>query len=226
VVLFTFGNALAYLIAPHVGTTTVELGEVEEVLTDNAPLALQGALWELDQDIGALATDDVKLVAVVSAFAEALMKKVQIRAENGARTSVFTAGLEGGGGRADAFGFKPAKAAKGGMIAMAFKKPHEVVGNHIAKYQSLRLSKMLMAYDFERRLNPFAELGGFIFTFMGDGKPGTGKTTLIQMMAGLAERLLQGGGLSVPLPELLDRPDRQLSGQVGAERQGVHRRGA
>ncbi|MFN3280885.1 MAG: ATP-binding protein, partial [Tabrizicola sp.] len=82
-------------------------------------------------------------------------------------------------------GFKPAKAAKGGMIAMAFKKPHEVVGNHIAKYQSMRLAKMLMAYDFERRLNPFAELGGFIFTFMGDGKPGTGKTTLIQMMAGL-----------------------------------------
>ena len=44
---------------------------------------------------------------------------------------------------------------------------------------------MLMAYDFDKRLNPFAELGGFIFTFMGDGKPGTGKTTLIQMMAGL-----------------------------------------
>jgi len=186
VVLFTFGNALAYLIAPHVGTATVELGEVEEVLTDNAPLALQGALWELDQDIGALATDDVKLVAVVSAFAEALMKKVQIRAENGARVSVFT----GASWKVEAdgltiAGFKPAKAAKGGVIAMAFKKPHEVVGNHIAKYQSLRLSKMLMAYDFERRLNPFAELGGFIFTFMGDGKPGTGKTTLIQMMAGL-----------------------------------------
>ena len=186
VVLFTFANALAYLIAPHVGPGTVELGEVEEVLTDNAPLALQGALWELDQDIGALATDDVKLVAVVSAFAEALMKKVQIRAENGARVSVFT----GGSWKVEAdgltiAGFKPAKAAKGGMIAMAFKKPHEVVGNHIAKYQSLRLAKMLMAYDFERRLNPFAELGGFIFTFMGDGKPGTGKTTLIQMMAGL-----------------------------------------
>jgi energy-coupling factor transporter ATP-binding protein EcfA2 len=186
VVLFTFANALAYLIAPHVGSTTVELGEVEEVLTDNAPLALQGALWELDQDIGALAVDDVKLVAVVSAFAESLMKKVQIRAENGARVSVFT----GASWKVEAdgltiAGFKPAKAAKGGMIAMAFKKPHEVVGNHIAKYQSLRLSKMLMAYDFERRLNPFAELGGFIFTFMGDGKPGTGKTTLIQMMAGL-----------------------------------------
>jgi energy-coupling factor transporter ATP-binding protein EcfA2 len=186
VVLFTFANALAYLIAPHVGPGTVELGEVEEVLTDNAPLALQGALWELDQDIGALATDEAKLVAVVSAFAEALMKKVQIRAENGARVSVFTgASWKVEADQLTLAGFKPAKAAKGGMIAMAFKKPEEVVGNHIAKYQSLRLSKMLMAYDFERRLNPFAELGGFIFTFMGDGKPGTGKTTLIQMMAGL-----------------------------------------
>jgi hypothetical protein len=188
VVLFTFGNALAFLIAPHVGTATVELGEVEEVLTDNAPLALQGVLWELDQDIAALASDDARLVAVVSAFAEALMKKVAIRAEGGARVSVFT----GGSWKVEAdglvlAGFKPAKAAKGGMITMAFKKPHEVVGNHIAKYQSLRLSKMLMAYDFERRLNPFAELGGFIFTFMGDGKPGTGKTTLIQMMAGLLD---------------------------------------
>ena len=48
---------VAYLIAPHVGSQPVELGEVEEVLTDNAPLALQGVLWELDQDIGALATD-------------------------------------------------------------------------------------------------------------------------------------------------------------------------
>jgi energy-coupling factor transporter ATP-binding protein EcfA2 len=188
VVLFTFGNALAYLIAPHVGPGTVELGEVEEVLTDNAPLALQGALWELDQDIGALATDDAKLVAVVSAFAEALMKKVAIRAEGGARVSVFT----GGSWKVEAdglviAGFKPAKAAKGGSVVMAFKAPHEVVGNHIAKYQALRLAKMLMAYDFERRLNPFAELGGFIFTFMGDGKPGTGKTTLIQMMAGLLD---------------------------------------
>ena len=186
VVLFTFANATAFLIAPQLGSQTVELGEVEEVLTDNAPLALQGALWELDQDIAALASDDARLVAVIAAFAEALMKKVQIRAETGTRTDAFTAGswkVEADG--LTIAGFKPAKAAKGGQIAMAFKKPSEVVGNHIAKYQSLKLSKMLMAYDFERRLNPFAELGGFIFTFMGDGKPGTGKTTLIQMMAGL-----------------------------------------
>jgi hypothetical protein len=80
---------LAYLIAPHVGPGTVEVGEVEEVLTDNAPLALQGALWELDQDIGALATDETRWWRW-SAFAEALMKKVQIRAENGGGCRSFT----------------------------------------------------------------------------------------------------------------------------------------
>ncbi|MES2143181.1 MAG: ATP-binding protein, partial [Pseudomonadota bacterium] len=194
-VLFTFANATAFLLAPHLGSATVEIGEVDEVLTDNAPLALQGALWELDQDIGALATDEVRLVAVVAAFAEALMKKVALRAEGAARMGAFTSNswkVEADG--LTISGFKPTRAAKGGVLTMQFKKPTEVVGNHIAKYQSLRLSKMLMAYDFERRLNPFAELGGFIFTFMGDGKPGTGKTTLIQMMAGLLNEYCKVAG--------------------------------
>src|SRR5690606_32084672 len=81
VVLFTFANATAYLIAPHLGSASVEIGEVEEVLTDNAPLALQGALWELDEDIALLAGDDQRLVAVIAGFAEALMTKVALRAE-------------------------------------------------------------------------------------------------------------------------------------------------
>ncbi len=187
-VLYTFANATAFLLAPHLGSTTVEIGEVEEVLTDNAPLALQGALWELDQDIAGFASDEIRLVATIAAFAEALMAKVSLRAQTAGGVAAFT----GSSWRVEADGlaingFKPARAAKGGALTMQFKKPQEVVGNHVAKYQSMRLAKMLMAYDFDRRLNPFAELGGFIFTFMGDGKPGTGKTTLIQMMAGLLD---------------------------------------
>ncbi|MCU0899060.1 MAG: ATP-binding protein [Cypionkella sp.] len=184
--LFTFANATAFLLAPHLGATTVEVGTVEEVLTDNAPLALQGALWELDQDIALHASDDARLAATVAAFCEALMERLAQRAQTAPRLEPFTSAswrVEADG--LTIAGFKPARAAKGGAITMQFKRPHEVVGNHIAKYQSLRLAKMLMAYDFDRKLNPFAELGGFIFTFMGDGKPGTGKTTLIQMMAGL-----------------------------------------
>lgn len=82
-------------------------------------------------------------------------------------------------------GFDVAPGRKSKPLVMTFKKPEEVVGNHIAKYQSVKLAKMLMAYDFDRELNPFVELGGFLFTFIGDGAPGTGKTTLIQMIAGL-----------------------------------------
>jgi hypothetical protein len=83
----------------------------------------------------------------------------------------------------DGFDVAPGRKAK--PLVMTFKKPDEVVGNHIAKYQSVKLAKMLMAYDFDRQMNPFVELGGFLFTFIGDGAPGTGKTTLIQMIAGL-----------------------------------------
>jgi hypothetical protein len=92
----------------------------------------------------------------------------------------------------DGFDVAPGKKSK--PLVMTFKKPQEVVGNHIAKFQSVRLAKMLMAYDFERELNPFVELGGFLFTFIGDGAPGTGKTTLIQMIAGLVNGYCQIAG--------------------------------
>ncbi|WP_224826226.1 ATP-binding protein [Cognatishimia sp. MH4019] len=194
-VSYVFGNATAYLLASQATEVTVEVGEVEEILTDNAQLALHGALWELDQDIARLASDDAHLVATVLAFCEALMEKVALRAGNHGRLASFEATtwkVEADGLVID--GFTPAHRAKSSTLTMTFKKPNEVVGNHIAKYQAMKLAKMLMAYDFERKLNPFAELGGFIFTFMGDGKPGTGKTTLIQMMAGLINDYCQDAG--------------------------------
>ena len=92
-------------------------------------------------------------------------------------------------------GFDVAPGRKSKPLVMSFRKPEEVVGNHIAKYQALKLAKMLMAYDFERQLNPFVELGGFLFTFIGDGAPGTGKTTLIQMVAGLVNDYAQVAGV-------------------------------
>ncbi|MEM8593126.1 MAG: AAA family ATPase, partial [Pseudomonadota bacterium] len=185
-VLFVLGSATAFLLAPHASEDAVDVGDVEEVLTENAPLALHGALWELDQALALHGSDEGRVVATVLAYAEALMAKVSARAENAGRLEPFNAAawhVE-----ADDFairGFQAATKGKGAKLTMTFKEPHEVVGNHIAKYQAMKLAKMLMAYDFERRLNPFAELGGFIFTFMGAGAPGTGKTTLIQMMAGL-----------------------------------------
>ncbi len=195
IALHVFANAAAYLLAPHLDEVTVEVGPAEEVLTDNAQLALHGALWELDQKLAAHATDEARMVATITAYAEQLMERVSLRAANAPRLAPFT----GAQWRVEADdlsiqGFAPSTKARGSTITMQFKKPHQVVGNHIAKYQAMRLAKMLMAYDFDRRLNPFAELGGFIFTFMGDGMPGTGKTTLIQMMAGLIHDYCQNAG--------------------------------
>jgi len=197
IALFTFANMTAFLLATHSAEAdgSVEIGGVREILTDDPALALRGALWELDQISARRANGDGHLPAVIRAYCERLMKETALRASTAARLAPFqevSYRIE-----ADDFeisGFTPTARARTGKLTMAFKKPSEVVGNHIAKYQAMKLAKMLMAYDFQRQLNPFAELGGFIFTFMGDGMPGTGKTTLIQMMAGLISDYCQNAG--------------------------------
>ncbi|KAA9010485.1 AAA family ATPase [Histidinibacterium aquaticum] len=192
---FTFSSAAAFHLADHAGEARVEVGEVEEILTENGHLALHGLLWEIDRALAAHAATESQAVAAVIAVAEGAMGKIAARAASAPRLEPFTAAawrVEESGFAVR--GFAPASTARSTTLTMTFKAPHEVVGNHIAKYQALRLAKMLMAYDFDRRLNPFAELGGFIFTFMGDGKPGTGKTTLIQMMAGLLDEYCRNAG--------------------------------
>jgi len=193
--LHVFANMTAFLLASSAGDTSVEIGEVEEVLTDNPTTALHGALWELDQDLATFAKGEEQLVPTLIAYCEKLMQKVALRAGTTARLEPFSAvSYRVEADDFDINGFAPASRGKSSKLTMTFKKPNEVVGNHIAKYQAMKLSKMLMAYDFARQLNPFADLGGFIFTFMGDGKPGTGKTTLIQMMAGMVNEYCQNAG--------------------------------
>ena len=196
--LHVFANMTSFLLAnahTDASDVNVEVGEVEEVLTDNSHLALTGALWELDQDLAIFATSEDKLIPTVIAFLEQLMEKVALRASNMPRLEAFTSvnyRVE-----EDDFpisGFTPSGRGSSTKLTMSFKKPNEIVGNHIAKYQAMKLAKMIMAYDFDRKLNPFVDLGGFIFTFMGDGKPGTGKTILIQMMAGLIHDYCQNAG--------------------------------
>ena len=199
IALHVFANMTDFLLSglsAETGETEVQCGDVEEILFDNDQLALHGVLWELDQEIAAAAIEtDAQLIGLVTSFCEQLMEKVTLRAEGVSVLQAFSESryrVE-----ADNFeitGFTPSAHTHSTTLAMAFKKPEEVVGNHIAKYQAMKLAKMLMAYDFDRKLNPFAELGGFIFTFMGDGKPGTGKTTLIQMMAGMVNDYCQVAG--------------------------------
>ncbi|MBG6210248.1 energy-coupling factor transporter ATP-binding protein EcfA2 [Labrenzia sp. EL_126] len=197
--LHVFANMTDYLVtglSAETEESEIQCGDVEEILLDNDQLALHGTLWELDQEISTSSVEtDTQLLALVTSYCEQLMEKVTLRAEGLALLQPFSeARYRVEEDNFEITGFTPAARARSTALTMAFKKPEEVVGNHIAKYQAMKLSKMLMAYDFDRKLNPFAELGGFIFTFMGDGKPGTGKTTLIQMMAGLINDYCSNAG--------------------------------
>lgn len=80
-------------------------------------------------------------------------------------------------------------------IAVQRKRPEDVVGNHVAKLEASRIAQRLVCYDLERQANPFIDLGGFVFSFIGDGSPGTGKTTLIQMVVSLLQDYAEVAGL-------------------------------
>ena len=152
---------------------------------DTAQDAVKSVLAALDVAITG-APDEAAMLARAHATARAALEGLLQRKGRFTGLGAFENShlrLEADNFTIDGFDVAPGKKSK--PLVMSFKKPDEVIGNHIAKYQSVKLAKMIMAYDFERQMNPFVELGGFIFTFIGDGAPGTGKTTLIQMIAGL-----------------------------------------
>lgn len=190
----------AFTFAAYLGATLpgegepVEDGGEPDYLFDTPQDALKSMVAGLDRTIAG-APDDAALVSRARAFS-----RVAIEGLIGRRAR-FTglAGFENAHIRIeqDDFtlsGFDVAPGQKRKPLVMTFKKPEEIIGNHIAKYQAMKLAKMLVAYDFERQLNPFVELGGFLFTFIGDGMPGTGKTILIQMLAGLVNDYCQIAG--------------------------------
>jgi len=181
----------AFTFAAYLGATLagegepVEDGSEPDFLFDTPQDALKSMISALDKTIAG-APDDTALTSRARAFARVAIEGLIGRKARFTGLSSF----ENVHIRLDQDdftlnGFDVAPGAKRKPLVMTFKKPEEIIGNHIAKYQALKLAKMLMAYDFDRQMNPFVELGGFLFTFIGDGMPGTGKTILIQMLAGL-----------------------------------------
>lgn len=152
---------------------------------DSPHEAIKILLWGLDRAVKG-APEDSQLIARARAFAQSTIDGLLARHKRFPELAPFEdTHIRLDSDDFEMNGFNVVRHGQRKPLIMEFKKPDEVVGNHIAKYQSVKLSKMLMAYDFDRQMNPFAELGGFIFTFVGDGFPGTGKTTLIKMIAGL-----------------------------------------
>jgi hypothetical protein len=181
----------AFAFAAYLKSTVAGEGEqldgirAPDFLFDTAQDALKSMIAGIDTAVQG-AGDDATLIGRVRGVADLALDGLLTRKARFEHLGVF----ENAHIRVDQddftlSGFDAVPGAKSKPLTMSFKKPEEIVGNHIAKYQALKLAKMLMAYDFDRQMNPFVDLGGFLFTFIGDGMPGTGKTILIQMLAGL-----------------------------------------
>lgn len=192
VAAFTFASYLLQLIDSD-GESPNDIAE-PQFNFDTPQDAVKSLIAGLDAAISG-AKDDATLTTRARAFARVAMEGLLSRKSRFDGLGTFEDAhirIEKDDFNIDGFDVAPGKKSK--PLEMTFKKPDEVVGNHIAKYQSLKLAKMLMAYDFDRQMNPFVELGGFLFTFIGDGAPGTGKTTLIQMIAGMVNGYCQVAG--------------------------------
>jgi hypothetical protein len=200
--LSTSAFVAAFSFAAYLSSTLAGEGEpVEDVgepdyLFDTPQDAVKSMLAGLERAITG-AADDLALLSRARAFSRDAIAGLMARKPRFTGLGPFeTAHIRIESDDFDLNGFDVAPGAKRKPLVMSFKKPEEVIGNHIAKYQGMKLAKMIMAYDFARGLNPFVELGGFLFTFIGDGMPGTGKTTLIQMIAGLINDYCQVAGYS------------------------------
>ncbi len=188
-------TASAYLhqMVEASGEPANDVGE-PEFNFDTPQDALKTFVGGLDAEADQSA-DDTVLQSRIRAFADQALEELLARKSRFAGLGSFEEThlrLDSDGFELNGFDVAPGKKTK--PLVMTFKKPNEIIGNHIAKYQAMKLSKMLMAYDFDRQLNPFVDLGGFLFTFIGDGAPGTGKTILIQMIAGLINDYCQMAG--------------------------------
>ena len=192
VAAFAFAAYLLHLLASEAEPANDT--DEPDFLFDTPQDALKSMLAGLDDAVGG-AEDDATLTARARAFARTAIEGLLQRRSRFDGLSDFAdvhIRIEQDDFTLDGFDVTPGERRK--PLTMTFKAPDEIIGNHIAKYQAMKLAKMLMAYDFDRQMNPFVELGGFLFTFIGDGMPGTGKTILIQMIAGLINEYCQVAG--------------------------------
>jgi len=163
--------------------------------TSNPLAAIKGALFGFFNTVSGKSINDTQLASIAlnyfSLLAEQMINLTHRLQSTGSFDS-FSYEVS-----SDSFvvsGFELNTSVKTADFEMDVVEPNQVIGNAVAKHQAMRLAHMLMCYDFEKKLNPFVELGGHIFTFLGDGKPGTGKTTVIKMMATLLKRYCDVAG--------------------------------
>lgn len=182
--------------AEEVEGLSFEVDEPPQVAVDGQSNAANLFLWYLIQSIREHAKDDASLVKTVLEASRHVATRIQGMRDSLAHLEFYSRyhyRIETDDLTISAFDMDKASAAT--HVEIQAKRPDEVVGNHIAKFEALRLAQRLVCYDMALQKNPFVELGGFSFSFIGDGSPGTGKTTLIQMTVTLLSEYCKNLGM-------------------------------
>jgi hypothetical protein len=174
----------------------LEIAEPAELPLAGKLETLHAALHFLWQAVDAHARDDASLVKAVRDAARALALRLGATQHSLPHLEFYTRyhfRIEPEG--VALAGFELPEAPAAADVQVPEKRPEQVVGNHVAKLEACRIAQRLACYDLGAQRNPFVELGGFVFTFLADGSPGTGKTTLIQMIVTLLRDYTRVAGL-------------------------------
>ncbi|MGI2918408.1 ATP-binding protein [Vibrio parahaemolyticus] len=186
---------IVHALGAHTTTSNVE-AETYTIDVSSNLNALYSMLNGLNENVKNQAKSDEILINVVVDYFEKVISNNQRHVEGLKHLSAYESNtffIEKD--KFEVNGFEKISKNSTKKVQMKRVEPHEVVGNAIAKQHCLKIVKKLLCYDFERKMNPFVEIGGFPFTILGDGKPGTGKTTLIQMTSTLLSDYCERLGL-------------------------------
>lgn len=122
------------------------------------------------------AQNDLEAVKLTQLFFKAVLDDLKMQAATLQYTDTFTENtyqLE----KTDFVirGFE-ARVSRGASVEFKRVEEKDIVGNHEMKHMLNRLSQMVIAFDFERKMNPMLELGALPWLGVLQGSAGTGKS--------------------------------------------------
>ncbi|MBI2030485.1 AAA family ATPase [Candidatus Kaiserbacteria bacterium] len=181
VTLFVLASYVRWALAQHKseelsGIAVDFIGLPEPLPFSSGPTAtLKAAVFHWGSYLD-LATNELEALKLTQLFFEAVIDDIKAQSQTLQYADPFTENtyrLE----KSDFIvrGFE-AQASGGSVVEFKRVYEKEIVGNHEMKRMLNRLSQMVIAYDFQRKMNPMLEFGAFPWLGVLQGSPGTGKS--------------------------------------------------